>query len=184
VNDAALALILGGTPDVAARTVATYSDESKKAALEDLQNLWFNSFGYWSTEDLAKGLLFKYVDNAVAISRIEVMQTRQEWARLMLERQFDNLVFDNGPHSFTRVVLRKRLYDMAKGQDKEQREGAIRTLKFMKEQGVLLALRDEDGETGRLGREAYHELMNPKVVTGVKVPETAKQEAEGSMSNE
>lgn len=171
LNDAALALILGGTPDVAARAVATYSDESKKAALDDLQHLWFNSFGYWSTEDLAKGLLFKYVDNAVAISRIEVMQTRQEWARVMLERQFDNLVFDNGPHSFTRVVLRKRLYDMAKGQDKEQREGAIRTLKFMKEQGVLLALRDEDGETGRLAREAYHELMYPKIVVGVKVPE-------------
>ncbi len=178
MNDAALALILGGTPDVAARAVASYSDESKKAALEDLQHLWFNSFGYWSTEDLAKGLLFKYVDNAVAISRIEVMQTRQEWARAMLERQFDNLVFDNGPHSFTRVVLRKRLYDMAKGDDKEKREGAIRTLHFMKEQGVLLALRDESGETGRLAREAYHELMNPKIITGVKMPqlETAKSD--------
>jgi len=171
VNDAALALILGGSPDVAARAVATYSDESKKAALEDLQHLWFNSFGYWSTEDLAKGLLFKYVDNAVAISRIEVMQTRQEWARIMLERQFDNLEFDNGPHSFTRVVLRKRLYDMAKGQDQAQREGSIRTLKFMKEQGVLLALRDEEGDAGKLAREAYHELMNPTVVTGVKIPE-------------
>ena len=39
--------------------------------------------------------------------------TPQEWARVMLMKQFDNLVFDNGPHSFTRVVLRKRLYDMA-----------------------------------------------------------------------
>jgi hypothetical protein len=169
-------LILGGSPAVAARAIASYSDENKKAALEDLQHLWFNSFGYWSTEDLDKGLLFKYVDNAVAISRIEVMQTRQEWARVMLEKQFDNLVFDNGPHSFTRVVLRKRLYDMAKGQDKEKREGAIRSLKFMKEQGVLLALRDESGETGKLAREAYHELMNPKIVTGVKIPESAKSE--------
>ena len=28
----------------------------------------------------------------------------------MLMKQFDNLAFDNGPHSFTRVVLRYRLY--------------------------------------------------------------------------
>jgi hypothetical protein len=111
------------------------------------------------------------VDNAEAIAQLQLRQTQQEWARLMLERQFDNLVFDNGPHSFTRVVLRSRLYDMAKGQDKAKREGAIRTLKFMGEQGVLLALRDESGETGKLAREAYHLLMNPKIVTGVKIPE-------------
>jgi hypothetical protein len=46
----------------------------------------------------------------------------------------------------------------------------------MKEQGVLLALRDEAGETGKLAREAYHLLMNPKIVTGVKIPEAAKGE--------
>jgi HEAT repeat protein len=176
INDAALALILGGSPSVAQRAVAHYADEDRKAALEDLQHLWFNSFGYWSTEDLEKGLLFKYVDNAVAIAQLQLLETQQEWARLMLERQFDNLIFDNGPHSFTRVVLRKRLYDMAKGQDKEKREGSIRTLQFMKEQGVLLALRDEAGETGKLAREAYHLLMNPKIVTGVKIPEAAKGE--------
>jgi hypothetical protein len=171
LNDAALALILGGSPSVAGRAVAHYAEEDRKAALEDLQHLWFNSFGYWSTDDLEKGMLFKYVDNAEAIAQLQLRQTQQEWARLMLERQFDNLVFDNGPHSFTRVVLRSRLYDMAKGQDKAKREGAIRTLKFMGEQGVLLALRDESGEKGKLAREAYHLLMNPKIVTGVKIPE-------------
>ena len=101
-----------------------------------------------------------------------------EWARLMLERQFDNLIFDNGPHSFTRVVLRKRLYDMAKGQDKDKREGSIRALRFMKEQGVLLALRDEAGDAGKLARDAYHELMNPKIVTGVKIPEIESAKSE------
>jgi hypothetical protein len=90
-------------------------------------------------------------------------------------KQFDNLLFDNGPHSFTRVVLRVRLMQMAKDESKkEQMEGAIRTLKFMKEQGVLLALRDEKGATGKLAQEAYFELMNPKVVTDVKVPEDDK----------
>jgi hypothetical protein len=81
-------------------------------------------------------------------------------------RQFNNLMFDNGPHSFTRVVLRYRLMQMAKGDDAEKREGAIRTLKFMKEQGVLLALRNESGPTGELAASAYHELMNPVVEMG------------------
>ena len=55
--------------------------------------------------------------------------------------------------------------------------GAIRALKFMKEQGVLLALRDVSGPAGELARAAYFELMNPKVVLdGVKVPENKKGE--------
>ena len=59
-----------------------------------------------------------------------------------------------------------RLREVAKGDDAEKREGAIRTLKFMKEQGVLLALRNESGPTGELAASAYHELMNPVVEMG------------------
>ena len=54
MNDAALALILGGTPDVAARAVAMYADKNK-TAIEELQNLWYDAFGYWSDEDLTSG---------------------------------------------------------------------------------------------------------------------------------
>ncbi len=167
VNDAALALILGGSPETAARAVALYANKPK-AALEELGDLWYNSFGFWSTEDLESGLLFKYVDNADAISKLSIRQTQQEWARVKLMQQFDNLTFDNGPHSFTRVVLRYRLWQMAKGDDAAKRAGAIRALKFMQEQGVLLALRDESGPAGELARAAYFELMNPKVVLDVK----------------
>ncbi|MBN2193788.1 MAG: HEAT repeat domain-containing protein [Polyangiaceae bacterium] len=171
VNDAALALILGGTPEVAARAVAmygTFEEAVRKPAIDELQELYYRTFGFWSIEDLEKGRIFRWVDNAVAMSRVEIAQTPQEWARAQLMSQFENLHFDNGPHSFTRVVLRYRLDEMARGQDKELREGAIRTLKFMQEQGVLLALRDAEGETGRLASQAYHELMNPKIVEGVK----------------
>jgi HEAT repeat protein len=170
-NDAALALLLGGSPDVAARAVAMYADKPK-AALEELGDLWFRTFGYWSKEDLESGRIFRWVDNAVAVSRVEVNQTAQEWATVLLMRQFDNLLFDNGPHSFTRPVLRHRLLSMAKDDSKKElQEGAIRTLKFMNEQGVLLALKDEKGTVEKLASEAYFELMNPKVVTGVNVPE-------------
>ncbi|HET9958063.1 MAG TPA: HEAT repeat domain-containing protein [Polyangiaceae bacterium] len=174
VNDAALALILGGTPETAARAVALYANKPK-ATLDELGELWYQSFGYWSTEDLESGLLFKYVDNAEAITRLSIRMTPQEWARVMLIRQLDNLVFDNGPHSFTRVVLRHRLWQMAKGNDEAKRQGAIRTLKFMKEQGPLLALRDEQGQTGQLARAAYFELMNPKLVSGVAMPDDEKK---------
>ena len=175
VNDAALALMLGGSPDTASRTVALYANKPK-AALDELGDLWYRSFGYWSTEDLESGLLFKFVDNAEAISKLSIRMTQQEWARVMLMKQFENLDFDNGPHSFTRVVLRFRLWQMAKAEDAAKRAGAIRALKFMKEQGVLLALRDESGPAGELARAAYFELMNPKVVLdGVKVPENEKK---------
>ncbi len=171
MNDAALALILGGTPDVASRAVALYADKPK-AALEDLGDLWYRSFGYWSTEDLEKGRIFKYIDNAVAISRVQIKLTPQEWAPMMLMKQLDNLQFDNGPHSFTRVVLRFRLAAMARDESRpELMEGAIRALSFMKEQGVLLSLRDAPGKSGQLARDAYFELMNPKVVLGVKMPD-------------
>jgi HEAT repeat protein len=174
MNDAALALMLGGTPETASRAVALYANKPK-AALDELGDLWYRSFGYWSTEDLESGLIFKYVDNAEAISKLSIRQTQQEWARVMLMKQFDNLAFDNGPHSFTRVVLRYRLWQMAKGDDQAKRAGAIRALKFMKEQGVLLALRDESGPAGEQARAAYFELMNPKVVLDVKVPDSGKK---------
>jgi HEAT repeat protein len=168
--DATLALILGGTSDGAARAVAMWSDKPKEA-LEELQDLWYKSFGYWSNEDLDKGHIFRFVDNAERIAKVELKDTPQEWAPVLLTKQFENLDFDNGPHSFTRVVLRHRLLDMAKGDDAVKRAGAIRTLKFMKEQGALLALRDAPGETGKLASDAYHDLMNPKLVTGVKMPD-------------
>lgn len=172
INHAALALILGGSPDAAARAVALYADK-EKVVIEELQDLWFKSFGFWSTEDLEKGVLFRYVDNAIAISRVELKSTPQEWAPHLLEKQFENLIFDNGPHSFTRVVLRKKLYEMAQGSDAAKAAGAIRTLRFLKELGVLLALRDLPTDAGKLADQAAFEIIHPKVVSGVKVPEKA-----------
>lgn len=169
--DAALALVLGGDTATAKRAVAVgFFDKAKKPALDDLQDLYFKSFGYWSHDDLEKGHIFRWVDNAQAISELEYDNTPMHWARALLEKQFDNLHFDNGPHSFTRVVLRHRLWQMAL-KDDAKRQGAINTLKFMKEKGVLLALREEKGDVGKLAKAAYHELLNPKIVTGVKIPE-------------
>jgi HEAT repeat protein len=162
-NAAAVALILGGTSETAARTVAMYGDFGKDA-LDDLKDHYYRAFGYWSDVDFNKGNIYRWVDNAINITRIKVADAPQDWARQRLQAQFDNLKYDNGPHSETRVVLRYRLYNAAKTGDDAARKGAIQTLQFMKEKGVLMALRHEKGPTGEMAKKAFHDLMNPKAV--------------------
>ncbi|MEZ4296446.1 MAG: HEAT repeat domain-containing protein [Polyangiaceae bacterium] len=162
-NPAALALVLGGTPETASRTIAMYADFGRDA-LDDLKDHYYRAFGYWSDEDFKRGSIYRWVANAEAITRIKIGDAPQEWARQRLQAQFDNLRFDNGPHSETRVVLRHRLYEDAKKGDSARKKGAVATLKFMREKGVLMALRQEQGETGELARRAFFELMNPKAV--------------------
>ena len=162
-NAAALALILGGSADTAARTVAMYADFGRDA-LDDLKDHYYRAFGYWSDEDFKRGNLYRWVANADAITHVKIGDAPQEWARQRLQAQFDNLRFDNGPHSETRVVLRHRLYEDAKKGDANRKKGAIMTLKFMREQGVLMALRNEQGDTGELAKKAFFEMMNPKAI--------------------
>jgi hypothetical protein len=57
-----------------------------------------------------------------------------------------------------------RLLKDARGSDDAKRGQAIEILKFMKEKGVLMALRGEKGPVGPLARQAFFELMNPKAV--------------------
>jgi HEAT repeat protein len=161
-NGAALALVLGGAEDTAARTVAMYADFGKEA-LDQFKDIYFIAFGYWTDKDLDRGNLYRWVRNAEAISRVKIGDAPQEWANQRLRAQFDSLQWDNGPHSETRVVLRFRLVKAAREGTPEQKVSAIQTLKFMKEQGPLMALRHEKGETGTLASKAFHELMNPRL---------------------
>jgi hypothetical protein len=177
MNDAILALILGGTPDAAARAVATFADKDK-VAVEQLKDMWYKSFGYWSNEDLNQGVLFRYIDNAVAISRVIINATPQIWAAEKLTDQLENLVFDNGPHSFTRVVLRSELYKMGMGSDADKGAAAVRTLRFMKEKGTLMALRDGQSPVAKLAGEAVFELNNPNLLGGMGAGSSPKPEPE------
>jgi HEAT repeat protein len=164
-NAAALALILGGDTSTASRAVAMYGDLNKEA-LQDLKDGYFRAFGFWSDVDFKVGNLYRWVENAEAISRVKIFGTPQVWAIERLQAQFDNLKFDNGPHSETRIVLRYRLLDAARKGDDKTKAAAIRTLKFMKEQGSLMALKAEQGVTAELAKKAFFELMNPKDPTG------------------
>ncbi len=174
--DAALALVLGGTPEAAARAVALYG-RAPREALDELKELYLDSFGYWSDEDVAKGRLARWVANADAVSKVRVRDVLQDWARLRLESQLNAIDYDNGPHSITRVVLRRRLFEAAKSADGEQRRSAVATLKFLREQGALMALRDLPGEPGQLARRALFELLNPKAPGAEVVPARAPASA-------
>jgi HEAT repeat protein len=173
--DAALALLLGGSPDAAARAVALYA-RAPREALDELKELYTDSFGYWSDEDLEKGRLARWTANAEAVGKVRVRDALQDWARLRLEAQMSNLDFDNGPHSVTRVVLRRRLIEAAQRPDLEQKRAAVATLRFLREQGALMALRDDPGDAGQLARRALFELLNPRPL-GAEVVPTARASA-------
>jgi HEAT repeat protein len=179
-NAAALALILGGDASTAMRAVAMFGEHGPEA-LADMKDAYFRAFGFWSDEDLRNGNLYRWVQNAEAMSRVKVFDAPQNWAIERLQAQFDNLKFDNGPHSETRVVLRYRLVKAAKEGDDAAKANAIRTLKFMRERGSLMALRNEAGATGELAKKAFFQVMNPKPI----VPEDiSKLQAERAKSAE
>jgi HEAT repeat protein len=162
-NSAALALILGGSADTAARTVAMVGDLDREG-MNDLKDNYFRALGFWADVDFDRGNIYRWVANAEAIARVKVNDVPQNWASQRLQRQFDNLKFDNGPHSQTRVVLRYNLFKAAKSGEGAQKKQAIETLQFMKERGALMALRHEPGETGALAKRAFHDLMHPKAI--------------------
>jgi HEAT repeat protein len=179
--DAALALILGGTIDTATKAVAMFADYPKEA-LDELKDVYYRTFGYWSDEDFSQGRVYRWVETAEALARVRVRDTLQDWVRLRLQAQFQNLDFDNGPHSVTRVVLRYRLNQDARKGDAARQKAAIMTLKFMKEQGSLMALRKEPGDVGAMASKAFFELMNPKIVTGENIPTPAEGKAVGGVN--
>jgi hypothetical protein len=63
----------------------------------------------------------------------------------------------------TRVQMRIRLLRDARGGDEKKRMQAIQILKFMGEKGVLMTLKGEPGPAQEPARQAFFELMNPKV---------------------
>ncbi len=181
-SDAALALILGADSDTAARAIATYNDPNAPAeAIEELKDVYNKTFGYWSRKNLDNGDIARWVGNAESIAHVKVRdQASQDWPRAILGRNLvESIEMDNGPHSMTRVQLRVRLLQDALGTNDVKRAEAVRILKFIKEKGVLMALRNEAGPVGEMARKAFFEIMNPKASSD-SVPESPKAEQRGS----
>ncbi len=162
--DAAVALLLGTDAATAVR-IAAWLALNAPSRLEEASSVYHDSLGYWSHADLEEGRVFRWVENALAISRAPLPDKVRQFARTELERQFDNLRYDNGPHSLTRPVFRHRLLVMARSQEPATRRGALQTLLLAGEQGVLLALREEvaqeRSEWANEVRRAYREVTHP-----------------------
>jgi HEAT repeat protein len=175
--DAALALILGGDADTAARAIATYNDPGVPAeAIEELKDLYNKTFGYWSDKNYDNGDIARWVENAEAIAHVKVNGQLQDWPRIVLGRNLvESVEIDNGPHSMTRVQLRAHLLADALGTNDVKRTQAIHMLKFTKEKGVLMALRGAPAPVGDLAKQAFFEVMNPKAIAG-SVPESPKSQ--------
>ncbi|HLK41470.1 MAG TPA: HEAT repeat domain-containing protein [Polyangiaceae bacterium] len=178
--DATLSLILGADADTASQALASYNDPSTPAeAIEELKDIYNKTFGYWSDKNYEGGDIARWVDNAQALAHTKVHDQLQDWPRLILGRNLvESIEIDNGPHSMTRVQLRFKLIADALGQNPTKRDEAIRILKFTKEKGVLMALKNEKGPVGDLARAAFFEVMNPKA-SAESVPEYAKAPVSG-----
>ncbi len=180
-NDAALALLLGADADGARRTLASYADVDK-AALEELKVIYNQTFGYWSDKNYENGDVARWIKNALAASRVKLGDAIQDWPRLILARGIQGIDYDNGPHSVTRVQMRIRLLRDVRGADDKKRADAIMILKFMDEKGVLMALKSEPGPAQDLARQAFFELMNPKV-SAEALPEAKAASGSGAGGN-
>jgi HEAT repeat protein len=179
-NDAALALLIGADADTARRALASYADVDK-AALEELKVIYDGTFGYWSDKNYENGDVARWISNAQAASRVKLGDAIQDWPRLILARAIQGIDYDNGPHSVTRVQMRVRLLRDAHSADEKKRTQAIQILKFMNEKGALMALKSEQGPGQELSRQAFFELMNPKMSTDA-IPE-AKGGSSGGSGN-
>jgi hypothetical protein len=178
--DAELALILGADADTASRALATYNDPAiAPEAIEELKDVYNKTFGYWSDRNYDSGDVARWVENAQALSHVKVHDQLQDWPRIILGRNLvESIEIDNGPHSMTRVQLRSKLLTDAKGSNEIKRDEAITLLKFTKEKGVLMALRNEPAPLGEIARQAFFEVMNPKA-NGEAIPEYAKAPVSG-----
>jgi HEAT repeat protein len=177
-NDAALALLVGADADMARRTIASYADVDK-AALEELKGIYDATFGYWSDRNYENGDVARWIANAQSASRVRLGDAIQDWPRLILARSIQGIDYDNGPHSMTRVQMRIRLLRDARGGDEKKRMQAIQILKFMGEKGVLMTLKGEPGPAQEPARQAFFELMNPKISSD-SLPESRGAPATGN----
>jgi HEAT repeat protein len=164
-NDAMLAILIGGDADAARRALATYDDDQARAQLEELKVVYDQTFGYWSDKNYESGDVARWIANAQAASRVKLGDAIQDWPRMILARAIQGIDYDNGPHSVTRVQMRIRLLRDARGSDERKRLQAIQILKFMGEKGCLMALKGESGPQQEPARQAFFELMNPKMTT-------------------
>jgi hypothetical protein len=128
-NDAALALLLGGTAEAAVKAVQAHAGDPDTIKLGYTQSL-----GLFSDRAYVEGHMARWARNAEACRDAP-------WPVQLLSRALAAIELDNGPHSMTRAVFRHALLVDAKGTAEPRRSDARRLLEMAGEKGVLMSLR-------------------------------------------
>jgi hypothetical protein len=158
-TEAAAALLLGGTTKSAIAAVQSYARKTTPP-LEELKAAYAKATAsVVSTDDIANGTLFRYVENAEAIATVGVDKQAQDFATRQLRGALQQLVFDNGPHSATRVVLNDQLRRVVRGTDPRQTALALSTLGLLHETGHLLEFSRGTGPTADAARKRYRDIL-------------------------
>lgn len=178
---AALAIALGGDDDLVRRGMVTFEQKSRadqkwESEINNLRSLYLDTFDSrgLTPDDVDSGRLYRFVRNAETMKRAgasgdvnEAGKTQHEWASIYLAAGLKRLDMNaTVPGGMDRLVLRYKLNKAAKTGDDGTKMLAINTLKFFKEQGSIMALRDEAGTTGELARKAFFELRHPEAALG------------------
>ncbi|GAC1360188.1 MAG: hypothetical protein NVSMB47_12800 [Polyangiales bacterium] len=176
---AALAIVLGGDEDLVRRGMLTFEQKARAeqggwdGELHTLQGIYLDTFDSrgLSMDDVESGRLYRFVRNAETLKRAgasddanEAGHSNHEWASIYLQAGFKRLDMNaTVPGGVDKLILRWKLNQAAKTGDEVMKQAAIDTLKFLKEQGSIMALRDEAGSTGEMARKAFFELRHPEV---------------------
>ncbi len=178
---AALAIVLGGDDDFLRHGMAVFEQKSRaesrwETELNSLRNYYLDTFDAQGVtpDDVDSGRLFRFVRNAESMRRAgasddvnEAGKSTHEWTALYLQQGLKRLDMNaTVPGGMDRLVLRYKLNKAAKTGDDATKAAAVATLKFFKEQGSIMALRQEAGTTGELARRAFFEMRNPDATIG------------------
>lgn len=154
--NAVLVLLLAASSESAVEAVQRHIGDLK-AARERVAAGIVQALQFVSREDLESGFLFTLLRNTDAVA-----QAGHDWVQRAVVQGLSRVVYDNGPHSLTRTVLRYRLRQLAAGSKAEQRQRAIRALWYLRERGTLLALASSTAPDAELARTQAELLLKPE----------------------
>lgn len=154
-NDAVLALVLAGSPDAVAQSLEGHVKSLIAARLQIVTGIGL-ALESLSQEDFDGGFLFTVLRNADAAAA-----AGHAWVRDAVVKALENVVYDSGPHTLTRTVLRYRLYHMAQSKRALERQRALRALWYFRERGMLLAIANSASPEAAFAQGQAELLLRP-----------------------
>ena len=134
---AAVSLLLAGTGPVA--PLLAKIDGFESGEREQIRTSIMAVTNRIREDDLALTRPVRWVSRANACADVVLHGQAQTWVRDSVQWGFENVRYDNGPHSVTRPVLRYRLLQAAR-KGGPNAAGYVAVLSLMNEKGALLSL--------------------------------------------